>query len=314
MTTTLNQRVEALRRFNRFYTKRIGVLREGLLDSPFPLPEARVIYELANRRQTTASELCSQLAIDAGYLSRILRRFRNQGFIIQRQSETDGRRRLIRITERGRKAFMLLDQRSRDENASLLQDLGDSDQRKLLAAMETIEGLLVSGAAPARAYVLRTHEPGDMGWVVQRHGALYAEEYGWDQTFESLVARVTAEFIDNFQPARERCWLAEIQGDIVGSIFVVEKTKTIAKLRLMIVDPRARGMGIGRRLVDEAIRFATRHGYRRMTLWTMNVLLPARHIYSTSGFELLSEKPVSSFGRDLISETWELDLRARDMQ
>ena len=314
MPTTLNQRVEALRRFNRFYTKQIGVLREGLLDSPFPLPEAGVIYELANRRQTTASELCRPLAIDAGYLSRILRRFRNQGLIIQRQSETDGRRRLIRLTDRGRKAFMLLDRRSRNENASLLQDLGDSDQRKLLAAMETIEGLLVSGAAPARVYVLRTHEPGDMGWVVQRHGALYAEEYGWDQTFESLVARVTAEFIDNFQPAREQCWLAEIQGDIVGSIFVVEKTKTIAKLRLMIVDPRARGMGIGRRLVNEAIRFATRHGYRRMTLWTMNVLLPARYIYSTSGFELVAEKPVRSFGRDLISETWELDLRARDMQ
>jgi len=315
MTAPLPQRVESLRGFNRFYTKRIGVLREGLLDSPFPLTDARVIYELAHRDGATASELCRQLVIDAGYLSRILRRLRTQNLILQRQSEADRRRRSISLTNRGQEAFAVLDKRSREENALLLQGLGDADQRKLLTAMETIEVLLAGGSARTPAcYVLRTHEPGDMGWIIQRHGALYAKEYGWDQTFESLVARVTADFIDNFKPARERCWIAEIDGDIVGSILVVEKNKTIAKLRLMIVDPDARGMGIGRRLVDEAIRFATRRGYHRMTLWTMNVLHPARHIYSTSGFKLVAENSVHSFGRDLISETWELNLQARKMQ
>ena len=174
--------------------------------------------------------------------------------------------------------------------------------------MATIQGLLQQNSSQPTVYVLRTHQPGDMGWVVQRHGELYSEEYGWDQTFESLVARVTADFIDNIKPARERCWLAEIDGDVVGSIFIVEKSKTIAKLRLMIVDPRARGMGIGRRLIDEAIRFARRSGYRRITLWTMNVLLAARHLYKTSGFDLVDEEPVFSFGCDLISETWELNL------
>lgn len=308
VTTSLDHRVESLRDFNRFYTRRIGVLRESLLDSPFPLTDARVIYELANRGEATASEICRQLAIDAGYLSRILRRFRSQNIVIQRQSETDRRQRLISLTDHGRDAFALLDERSRRENASLLQDLGDGDQQKLLSAMATIQGLLQQNSSQPTAYVLRTHQPGDMGWVVQRHGELNTEEYGWDQTFESLVARVTADFIDDFKPARERCWLAEIDGDVVGSIFVVEKSKTIAKLRLMIVDPRARGMGIGRRLIDEAIRFARRSGYRRMTLWTMNVLLAARHLYKTSGFDLVDEESVFSFGCDLVSETWELNL------
>lgn len=311
MNGAVDHCVAAVRSFNRFYTRRIGVLREGLLDSPFPLTEARVIYELAHCTEATAAELCRVLAIDAGYISRILRRFLNRGLVKQRRSEVDGRQLMISLTESGRDAFALLNDRSEKENAALLEGLTHAQQQRLLSAMSTIEALLSAETIPPTTVVLRQHEPGDMGWVVQRHGALYTEEYGWDDSFEALVARVTADFIDNFNQRRERCWIAEVDGEIVGSIFVVRKTKTIAKLRLMIVEPSARGRGIGRRLVDEAIRFASRAGYRRMTLWTMNVLLPARHIYESAGFELVAEEPGRSFGQDLVSETWELDLRSR---
>ena len=307
-----SREVEAVRHFNRFYTKRIGVLGEGLLDSPYPLTEARVIYELAHRDTATAAELCRALAIDAGYLSRILRRFLSRGLIEQHRSSNDRRQRITKLSARGREAFDLLNKRSQAENAGLLEYLDEIDRTRLLSAMTTIESLLGDTPTQSPTVVLRPHEPGDMGWVVQRHGALYSREYGWDDSFEALVARVTADFIDNLDPRNERCWMAELGGTNVGSIFVVKKTQSIAKLRLMIVEPQARGRGIGKRLVEEAIRFAGRVGYRRLTLWTMNVLLPARHIYGAAGFQLVAEEPVHAFGHDLISETWELDLRRRN--
>ena len=303
------QRIEAVRRFNRFYTRRIGVLREGLLGSPFSLVEARIIYEMAQHGQTTATRLCRELGLDGGYVSRILRRFEKAGLIDKRRSETDGRQSLLRLTESGQEAFAALDSRSRHEIGALLGELSHEDQYRLVGAMHTVEILL--GAEPERRapYLLRPHEPGDMGWLVHRHAVLYAEEYGWDESFEALVARIVAEFLDGFDPKAERCWIAEKDGEIVGSVFLVQKSKRVAKLRLLLVEPKARGLGIGTRLVDECLRFARRVGYRKITLWTNSVLTAARPIYERAGFQLVDEAPHHSFGHDLIGQTWELDLR-----
>ncbi|MEE9210893.1 MAG: helix-turn-helix domain-containing GNAT family N-acetyltransferase [Kiloniellales bacterium] len=303
------ERVEAVRRFNRFYTKRIGVLHEGLLGSPFSLAEARVLYELASHGQTTATQLRQELGLDGGYLSRILRRFDRAGLVDGKRSKTDGRQRLLRLTEPGQEAFAALDSRSRNENGAMLGELPRADQRRLVAAMRVVEDILGAKSHQRVPYLIRPHQPGDMGWIVHRHGLLYAEEYGWDETFEALVARIVADFLDSFDPKAERCWIAEKDGAIVACVFLVKRSKRVARLRLLLVEPKARGLGIGARLVDECVRFARRAGYRKITLWTNSVLVTARHLYENAGFTLVEEQPHHSFGQDLMGQTWELDLR-----
>jgi DNA-binding MarR family transcriptional regulator/GNAT superfamily N-acetyltransferase len=302
------QRIAAMRRFSRFYTQRIGVLHEALLDSPFSLAESRVLYELGQRRQPTASELGRELGLDAGYLSRILRGFETRGLLARTPSELDGRQQLLSLTDAGRAAFAALDAGSRKEIGDLLNTLPATAQRRLVEAMRTIERTL--GAAPdeAATFVLRPHRPGDIGWVVRQHGLAYAEEYGWDERFEALVAEIAAKFVNEFDPARERCWIAEQDGENVGSVFLVRHSDRVAKLRLLLVDRQARGRGLGFRLVDECIRFARQAGYEAIILWTNSVLVSARRIYEAAGFRLVEAKPHRSFGHDLVGETWELTL------
>jgi DNA-binding MarR family transcriptional regulator/GNAT superfamily N-acetyltransferase len=304
----LAARVDAVRGFNRFYTRKIGVLQEGLLESPFSLAEARVVYELAQRLAPTASELCRDLGLDAGYLSRILRRFEKSGLVTRTISATDGRQQLLALTQAGREAFAALDAGSRADVSALLRELALPDQARLVAAMLGIERLLGGGRPADARYLLRPHRPGDMGWVVQSHGALYAEEYHWDQRFEALVADIVAKFIRRYDAARERCWIAERDGEPVGSIFLVRQSAAVAKLRLLLVDPRARGLGIGAGLVAECVRFAKLAGYRKLTLWTQSILTAARQIYQASGFRRVREEPHHSFGHDLVGEYWELKL------
>lgn len=303
-----DQRVGAVRRFNRFWTRRIGVLREGYLESPFSLTEVRVLYELASSEEATASELGKELGIDAGYLSRILRSFEQSGLIAKKPSETDGRRTLLRLTETGREVFASLDARSREDVGAMLGVLSAAAQDRLVGAMRTIERLLGAQPEPKTPYLLRPHEPGDMGWVVHRHGILYAREYGWDERFEALVARIVADFVDNFDPAKERCWIAESDRAILGCVFVVKKSGTVAKLRLLLVEPEARGLGLGTRLVEECVRFARSRGYEKLTLWTNSVLDAARRIYEEKGFEIVAEEEHHSFGKDLVGQNWELKL------
>jgi DNA-binding MarR family transcriptional regulator/GNAT superfamily N-acetyltransferase len=304
----LYQHIEAVRRFNRFYTKQIGVLHERLLRSPFPLTEARVIYELAHHEKTTATALGNELGLDAGYLSRLLRSFKKRALIHKQPSQKDGRQTFLSLTERGQQAFAMLNARSRNEIGAMLEDFSEGDLNRLVKAMQTIGELL--GAKPEHKvpYLIRPHQPGDMGWVVHRHGVLYAEEYGWDVQFEALVASIVAKFIHHYQPKLERCWMAEMGGEIVGSVFLVTKSRTVAQLRLLLVEPKARGLGIGTRLVNECIRFARQVGYRKIVLWTNSVLHAARHIYEEAGFRLVHEEPHHSFGHDLIGQTWELKL------
>jgi len=304
----LNQRVEAVRRFNRFYTKQIGLLQEGLLRSPFSLTEARVLYELAHHDKTTASELAGELNLDPGYLSRILGKFQKRSLLVKQPSLTDGRQALLSLSEAGQAEFAKINADSHSEIEALLERAPVQDQERLVNAMQTIEGLL--GAQPEHkvAYILRPHQPGDMGWIVHRHGVLYAQEYGWDERFEALVAEIVAGFIQNLDPKRERCWIAEKDGEIVGSVFLVKKTDEVAKLRLLLVEPKVRGLGIGGRLVEECIRFARQAGYCKITLWTNDVLHAARHIYAKAGFRVVQSGAHHSFGHDLVEETWEMEL------
>lgn len=308
MSNDISDRVEAIRRFNRFYTQQIGLVTNQYLNTPFSLTEARVIYELAHHEQTTASVIRSELDLDAGYLSRILRGFERQGLIQKQPSETDGRQRNLRLTEKGLEAFTLLNARSQNGIETILNKISIEDQNRLIDAMHTIERLL--GALPEQkvSYILRPPQPGDMGWVVERHGVLYTQEYGWDETFEGLVAEIVAHFIKYFDPKRERCWIAEKDGQRVGSVFLVKKDETTAKLRLMLVEPHARGLGIGARLTDECIRFARQAGYTKIVLWTNSVLTAARHMYAKAGFKLVKEEAHHSFGKDLVGEDWELVL------
>jgi len=307
-TTDISHRVEAVRRFNRFYTKQIGVVTEQYLRSPFSVTEARVIYELAHHEQTTATELGNELGLDAGHLSRILRDFKKRGLVDKQPSETDGRKSVLRLTEKGQEAFAMLNARSHGGIEAMLNKVSTEDQNRLVEAMRTIEGLLGTQPEPKVPYILRPHQSGDMGWVVHRHGVLYAEEYGWDEQFEALVADIVAKFIQNYDPKRERCWIAEKDGENIGSVFLVKKSDTVAKLRLLLVEPKARGLGVGRRLVDECVRFARKAGYKKIMLWTNSVLVAARHIYEKAGFRLVEEEPHHSFGHDLIGEAWELKL------
>ncbi len=304
----LEQTIAAVRRFNRFYTRRIGVLEEGHLRSPFSLAEVRVLYELAHRDPPAASDLARELELDPGYLSRIVRRLERRGLIDRRAAEDDGRRTLLTLTPRGRDTFTTLDARASEHVAGMLGHLTPSDRRRLAGAMRAIEHLLGEHPEPNTPYLLRPHQPGDLGWVVHRHGVLYAHEYGWNEEFEALVARIVADFVAHYDPKRERCWIAERDGEIVGSVFLVKQAKTIAKLRLLYVEPEARGLGIGSRLVSECIRFARQAGYRKITLWTNSVLVAARRIYERAGFRRVHEEPHHSFGHDLVAETWELAL------
>ena len=308
MTEPPEERIGTVRQFNRFFTRQIGVLREGLLHSPYSLTEARILFELGQSNQVTASKLGRELGLDAGYLSRILARLEQQGLLEKVRSENDARQLLLSLTAAGREAFALLDQRSREEVAEMLEDLSEENQQHLLKAMQTIESLLSNGFKFSEPFVLRPHEPGDMGWVTHRHGVLYAQEYGWDEHFEALVAQIVADFINHYNPVRERCWIAEMDGEIIGSVFVVQSSETVAKLRLLLVEPKARGLGLGTRLVEECIRFAQRRGYQKLILWTNSILLEARHIYKKTGFKLVAEEAHHSFGHDLIGETWELVL------
>ena len=305
----LDERVAIVRRFSRFYTRKIGVLQEGLLGSPLSLTEARVLYELAQRESATASELAGDLVLDSGYLSRILSGFDKRGLVEKRASERDGRQIILALTDRGREMFAALNTRSHDQIAAMLSQLDGSDQTRLVAALVTVEKLLGAGQkSDGPSYILRPHQPGDMGWIIHRHGVLYAEEYGLDQSFEALVARIASAFIENFDAQRERCWIAERDGEIVGSVLLVKDSEEIAKLRLLLVEPKARGLSIGSRLVAECIGFARRAGYRKITLWTNDVLVSARRIYEAAGFNLVQEEPNHSFGRDLVGQYWELVL------
>jgi DNA-binding MarR family transcriptional regulator/GNAT superfamily N-acetyltransferase len=303
-----DRRVGAVRRFNRFWTRQIGVLQDGYLESPFSLTEVRVLYEFAHREETTASELSKELGLDAGYLSRILRGFEERGLIGKKSSEADGRRSILWLTEQGREAFATLDTRSHDEVGVMLGDLSPAEQGRLVEAMRTIEGLLSDQPELKVPYLLRPHQPGDMGWIVHRHGVLYAREYGWDERFEALIAEIVAEFIQQYDPKRERCWIAERDGEIVGSVFLVKQSEEVGKLRLLLVEPSARGLGIGRRLVLVCVRFAKQAGYGKITLWTNDVLRAARRIYEEAGFRIVHEEPHHSFGHDLVGQTWELEL------
>jgi len=307
--TLVDQHIAAMRRFNRFYTRQIGLLNEGLLESPFSLTEVRTLYELAQTPRITAVELRKTLGLDAGYLSRMLAAFEKSGLIQKQDSESDGRRSLLSLTTKGAKAFAPLDARSSRQVGAMLSRIPPVQQDSLLAAMRTIETILSPEPARPVSYLLRQHRPGDMGWVVQRHGELYWREYHYDERFEALVAEIVGEFIQNLDSHRERCWIAEKDGENVGSVFLVKKSASVAKLRLLLVEPTARGFGIGKRLVEECVCFAREAGYKKVLLWTQSELSAARGIYQATGFRRIAEERHDSWSRkNLVSETWELKL------
>ncbi|MEO8388283.1 MAG: bifunctional helix-turn-helix transcriptional regulator/GNAT family N-acetyltransferase [Polaromonas sp.] len=309
LSPTGTAHIKAVRSFNRFYTQRIGVL-DPYLGSEFSLTEVRVLYELAHRDQPTATELGRDLSLDAGYLSRILRRFEGKGWLARVPSVADARQSLLKLTDAGHAVFAPLQQQSRDEAAALLAALAPADQQKVVTAMTTVQRLLAGPgeSAATRTVVLRDPAPGDMGWVVQQHGEIYAREYGWNSEFEALVADIAGKYLKNQQPEWEKCWVAELDGERVGAVFVVRKSATVAQLRLLILTPAARGLGLGGRLTDECIGFARRKGYKKMTLWTNRCLDAARAIYAKRGFQLVKSEPYQGFGKELVGETWELRL------
>ncbi len=311
----LDQHIAAVRRFSRFYTLKIGALGHTLLDSEFSLAQARVLYELAHvsdepRTSLTARDLASSLSIDEGYLSRILRGFERRGFVRRKPAAADRRRQLLQLTPRGRRAFATLDESSYRQMRTMLQRLTDGEQTEVVSALATVQRLF-GDASPASGFVLRPLRPGDIGWVIHRHGATYAREYGYDERFEALVAGIAGRFVQRFDPARERCWIAERDGQKLGSVFLVSKSRSVAQLRLLLVEPAARGLGVGTRLVDECLRFAAQAGYRRVVLWTQSELDAARRIYERAGFRRTAQEPHRSFGRDLVAETWERTLDAK---
>lgn len=305
-----SDQVEAIRKFSRFYTSTILALGDAYLESPFNVSEARVIYELAHGDEMTAQNLSKITGLDPGYLSRLLKSFEIRGYITRQVSPDDGRRMLISITEAGKKSFQQLDEASKVLTAKILQRLSESDRLKLIDAVQSVQALITGEKDNHRtSYILREHQPGDMGWIISAHGRIYAEEFGWDETFEIMVAEIAANFLKNYDAKWERCWIAEMAGENVGSAMVVKQADGIAKLRLVIIDPKARGLGIGKRLVEEAIRFAKRKNYHTMTLWTNSVLLAARSIYEDFGFTLLESESYQGFGQELVGENWLLDLK-----
>jgi DNA-binding MarR family transcriptional regulator/GNAT superfamily N-acetyltransferase len=303
----IHKQVNAIRAFNRFYTRRIGVL-DGMASSPFSLAEARVLYELANRRQPTATDIRKELGLDAGYMSRMLRDFERQKFVMRERSKRDERQRFLSLTSKGRSAFAPLNARSNRDVAAMLEDLSPPERKQLVDSVQTVRRLLGDMAEAKTSYLLRPHQPGDMGWIVHRQAILYADEYGWDGTYEALAAEIVAQFIKNYDPKRERAWVAEKDGERVGAVFVSKGSDQIVRLRLLHVEQQARGLGIGKRLVEECIRFARQAGYQKMTLWTQSILHAARHIYKKAGFQIVHEEKHHSFGKDLTAETWELIL------
>jgi DNA-binding MarR family transcriptional regulator/GNAT superfamily N-acetyltransferase len=307
MLATTDHSVAAVRAFNRFYTNVLGLLQEGLLRTPYSLTEARVIYELGRRRATEVGELRRDLRIDAGYLSRMLARFEEDGLVTRRRSDADGRRQVIGLTARGRRAFTTLNSRSTEEIRVLLDPLSTGDRRRLIGSMEAVRQIL-EGSPRTRRRVLRAPGPGDYGWVVHRHGVLYRQEYAWNEEFEALVARIVADYVDGHDPQREAAWIAEADGEPVGCVFCMKKEEAVAQLRLLLVEPSARGMGVGTRLVDECVAFAKQRGYTEMMLWTNDVLDDARRIYERFGFRLVEEEKHHSFGHDLVGQNWWLDL------
>src|SRR5580658_6575389 len=308
MSRVSDQQISAVRAFNRFYTRKLGVLDQQLLKSPFSLSEARVLYELATREDPAAKEIGIELGLDPGYLSRIIQNFDENGLITRKPLPADRRQYRLALTAKGRQAFARLDRSSHDDIAAMLEELPRGGGERLIGAMAAIERLLVTSSASAPLVVLREPRPGDMGWVVQSHGSLYASEYGFNSTFEALVAEITANFLASFDASRERCWIADIDGVQVGSVFLVRDSDDVAKLRLLLVDPAGRGQGLGRRLVAECIGFAQACGYRKITLWTQSILVAARKIYQDAGFTLMATEPHRSFGQSLIGETWEREL------
>jgi DNA-binding MarR family transcriptional regulator/ribosomal protein S18 acetylase RimI-like enzyme len=307
----IDQSADAVRAFNRFYTRRIGVLGEQHLGQPFSLTEVRVLYELAHRDHPSASEIGHALGLDSGYLSRTLRAFRKRGLVTASHAGDDRRRTLLALSAAGRRAFAPLDRQARQAVVAMIQPLTADEQQRIVTAMDVIRALLGDESAPPESrepFVLREPRAGDLGWIVHRHGVVYAAEYGYDERFEALVAKVVAGFVEAWDPARDRCWIAERRGEIVGSVFVVARSKTIAQLRLLLVEPSARGMGVGRRLVDEVVGFARRAGYKRVQLWTQSELKAARRIYKAAGFRIVGTEGHESFGKKLDAEVWELTL------
>jgi DNA-binding MarR family transcriptional regulator/GNAT superfamily N-acetyltransferase len=307
------QDAAAVRGFNRFYTRQIGVLRKTFLDSPYSLGEARVLYEIASRRAPTASDIARALDLDAGYLSRLLRTFERRGLILRTASPRDARQSHLSLSPRGRRAYAPLERRSQHEAATMLKRLATADRPRLIAAMHTIQGLLDDDlkSAPQRArngYTLRAPVPGDFGWIVRRHAEVYAQEYGWTEPFEGLCAQIVADFANDYDKKRERCWIAEMDGEPVGCVFLVKDSAKVARIRLLLVDPKARGLGLGAQLVDECVRFARRAGYKKITLWTHSILTAARHVYQKAGFRLTGTERHNSWGRSVTSEFYDLQL------
>jgi DNA-binding MarR family transcriptional regulator/GNAT superfamily N-acetyltransferase len=303
----IEQQVDEVRGFNRFYTNVVGLLREGMVGTDLSLSEARVIFDLAQRDRTEVADLRELLGLDAGYLSRLIRRLEERGLLTRSRSAADARRQVLGLTAKGRRRYEQLDSRSAREVRALIEPLAPAERRRLVSAMAAIRAVLEPAERP-RAFVLRPPEPGDYGWIVQAHAAAYFEEYGFDVRFEALIAAIVSEFAVDHDPEREACWIAEVDGEPAGSIFCVRKSPRVAQLRLLFVDRRARGLGIGTRLVDECIRFAQRAGYRRMTLWTQDVLRDARRIYDRAGFEPIDEQPHADFGPAIVGQNLGLDL------
>jgi DNA-binding MarR family transcriptional regulator/GNAT superfamily N-acetyltransferase len=307
------QDAAAVRGFNRFYTRQIGVLRKTFLDSPYSLGEARVLYEIASRQAPTASDVARALDLDAGYLSRLLRAFERRGLIRRTTSPRDARQSHLSLTPRGRRAYAPLERRSQREAATMLARLAPAERSRLIAAMHTIHGLLgddlkSSPQRPNDGYTLRAPVPGDFGWIVRRHAEIYAQEYGWGEPFEGLCAQIVADFANDYDKKRERCWIGEMDGEPVGCVFLVKDSDKVARVRLLLVDPKARGLGLGARLVDECVRFARRAGYTKITLWTHSVLAAARHVYQKAGFRLTGTEQHNSWGRPVTSEFYDLEL------
>src|SRR5579872_3874134 len=307
----IDQQVSAIRAFNRFYTRKIGVVG-GMASSPFSLAEARVLYELANREKPTATEIRKELGLDAGYMSRILRDFERRKLVAREQSKADERQRFLSLTAKGRRVFAPLNERSNRDIAAMIDEVSPTERQQLVHAVDTIRRLLGDKTEGSRTpYLLRMHQPGDMGWIVYRQAILYSEEYGWDNTYEALAAEIVAQFIKTYDPKRERAWIAEKDGERVGAVFVAKGSDEVARLRLLHVEPAARALGIGKRLVEECIRFARQAGYKKLTLCTQSILVAARHIYKQAGFQVVREESHHSFGKDLKAEIWEIDLGRR---
>jgi DNA-binding MarR family transcriptional regulator/GNAT superfamily N-acetyltransferase len=307
-SSPLPDQIAAVRGFSRFYTRKLGIIEPKLLDSPFTLQEARIIYEIAHRPACTATDLTRDLGLDPGFLSRTLQALQRRQIMTRKPSKDDGRVNELALTAKGRAASSELEHRSREEVGELLAGLDDAQRAAIVQAMTTIEQTLERTAEKPAAFLLRSHRPGDIGWVVSSQAKAYAEEYGWDISYEALVAEICAQFIKNYDAAREHCWIAEAGGEPLGSIFLVNGGDDIAKLRLLLVEKKARGLGVGRALVDQCISSAREKGYRKMTLWTQSVLVAARGIYQAAGFHRVKEEPHHSFGVDLVGETWEMEL------